>query len=212
MFATLTKTLKNTMTRKMALIAASAVGLAGLAPTTAQAHERHHNSFGLDILIGDHGRWVPPVCEERTTRVWVEPAYRTVCDTVYEQPVYRTVCDRVWVEPVYRTTCERVLVPDCFETREVTVYDCGRPHLERRRVLVRAAHYENVERRVLVSDGHWNNVERQVVVREGGYRKIERQELVTPGHFEQRTERVEVSPGHWEGGYASTGFDLRIRN
>src|SRR5437588_98601 len=41
MITVLTKTIKNAMTRKMALAAATAAGMAGLVPTAAQAHERH---------------------------------------------------------------------------------------------------------------------------------------------------------------------------
>jgi hypothetical protein len=132
---------------------------------------------------------------------------------VYDAPVYRTVCERVWVAPVYRTTCERVYVPDRYEIREVVCYDCGRPHCERRRVLVCAAHYEKVERQVVVCDGHWDNVERQVLVRDGCYRKVERTELVTPGHYETRCERVEVRCGRWENcGIAIGGVELSYRN
>ena len=46
----------------------------------------------------------------------------------------------------------------------------------------------------------------------GVRRSVERQELLTPGHYENRTERVEVAPGHWESGYASTGWEFRIRD
>jgi hypothetical protein len=204
----------KTKTCKVTLMAAAAVGLAGLTPITALAHDHHHDDVNVDIRIGDVPvrRWVPAVYEERTSRIWVEPVYRTVCDSVYDAPVFRTECERVWREPVVRTDCERVLVPDRYEWREVTVFDCGRPHLERRRVLVSAAHYEKIERTVVLAEGHWENVEHQVLVRDGGYRKIERQELVTPGHYETRCERVQVVAGHWETAVASTGFDLRFHN
>jgi hypothetical protein len=215
MFKLISKTMKSALTRKAALLAAATMGVAGMTAPSAQAHERrHHDFFLFDIRVDSEPcrRWCPPVCEERVTRVWVEPVYRTVCDTVYDQPEYRCVVDRVWKEPVYRTTCERVWVPDRYEVREVRVVDYGRPHLERRRVLACSGHWDKVEQRVLVCDGHYENVERQVLVREGGYRKVERQDLVTPGHYETRTERVEVRAGHWEEGYASAGWDLRVRN
>jgi len=209
--------LKNKMTRKLALLAATTAGLTALAPLPALAGDRHHHDdhFGIDIRIGNDRpsrRFVPGVCEERATQVWVEPVYRNVCDQVYEQPVYRTVCDRVYCEPVYRTTCETVWVPDRFETREVTCYDRGRPYLRCERVLVCRGHNEKVERRVLVSEGHYDTVERQVLVSDGRYRRVDRQEMVTPGHYETRVERVEVVPGHWESGYASAGWELRIRD
>lgn len=213
MFTFVRNTIKNTLTRRMVLLTAAAAGVATLVPMTAQAHE--HDHLGIEIHIGGDRsarRWVPPVCEERGVQVWVEPVYRTVCDEVYERPVFRTVVERVWREPEYRTTCERVWVPDRYEIREVTRYDCGRPAIYRERVLVCPAHYEKIERRVVVCEGRYETIERQVPVSEGHYRHIERQELVTPGHYETRTERVEVVPGHWETGYASSGWDLRIRD
>jgi hypothetical protein len=216
MLQLITDTMKNGLTRKLAILVATTAGLASLAPATAQARDRHDDDhFGIDIRIGSDRpsrRWIPGVTEDRCTQVWVEPVYRTVCDQVYERPVYRTVVDRVWCEPVYRTTCERVWVPDRYECRDVTCYDRGRPYLRTERVLVREGHYESIERRVLVTDGHYDTIERQVPVSEGRYRRVERQELVTPGHYETRTERVEVVPGHWESGYASSGWDLHIRN
>lgn len=208
--------LKNAMTRKLALLAATAAGMISLAPMSAQAGDRYHDDdhFGLDIRIGGDRparRWVPGVCEERATQVWVEPVYRNVCDQVYERPVYRTEIDRVYCEPVYRTACETVWVPDRFETRDVTCYDRGRPYLHSERVLVCRGHYEKVEHRVLVTEGHYDTVERQVPVSDGRYRRVDRQEMVTPGHYETRVERVEVVPGHWDTGYASSGWDLHIR-
>src|SRR5207302_447744 len=116
MLTNLTNLLKNTMTRKMALAAATAAGIAGLTPTLAQAHERHHDrDVVVDVQIGSDcpvRRYVPPVCEERVTQVWVEPCYRTVCDQVYVAPVYQTVCERVYCQPVYQTACEQVYVPE----------------------------------------------------------------------------------------------------
>src|SRR5438094_781146 len=138
MFTTLTNVLKTKLTRRLALMTATAAGLAAITPMTAQAHEHHRDGVEVDVRIGSDRpvrRWVPPIYEERVSQVWVEPVYRTVCDQVYEAPVYRTECQRVWREPVYRTACERVYVPERYEIREVTVYDCGRPHCERRRVL-----------------------------------------------------------------------------
>ena len=213
MISFIRKAFKTTMARKMVLLTATAAGVVSLVPTTAQA--RDHDRFGFDIHIGSDRparRWVPGVCEDRAVQVWVEPVYRTVCDEVYERPVFRTVVDRVWHEPVCRTVVEKAWVPDRYEYREITRYDCGRPALFRERVLVCPAHYERIERRVIVADGFYENVEHQVPVSEGHYRKIERQELVTPGHYETRTERVEVVPGHWESGYASSGWDLHIRD
>src|SRR5437016_4294013 len=104
MFTTLANTLKNTMTRRMSLMAATAAGIAGLAPTVAQAHERHHDrdEVSVDIRLGSDRpvrRWVPAICEERVSQVWCEPAYRTVCASIYEAPVYRTVLERMVFEP-----------------------------------------------------------------------------------------------------------------
>ena len=216
MIAFIQNTLKNKMTRNLTLILATTAGLATLAPLTAQAGERHRDDhFGLDIRIGGDRptrRWCPGVTEDHAIQIWVEPVYRTVCDQVYEQPVYRTIVDRVYCEPVYRTICETVYVPDRFETRDVVCYDRGRPYIRTERVLVCRGHNERIERRVLVTEGHYDTVERQVLVSEGRYRKVERQEMITPGHYETRVERVEVVPGHFENAYASSGWDLHIRN
>src|SRR6476646_7002313 len=111
MFKMLTNTIKSSVTRKMALVAATAAGIAGLTPQTASAHEHGRDrDFGIDIRIGS----------ERPSRRWIPAAV-----------------DRVWVEPVYKTVCEEVRVPDCYEYRDVTCYDMGRPYIRRERVLVR---------------------------------------------------------------------------
>src|SRR5258708_17799594 len=109
MLTVLRNTLKNGMTGKIALLAATASGVAGMMPITAGEHEHRESDFGIEIRIGSERpcrRWAPPVVEERCRQVWVEPVYRTVCDRVYARPVYRTEVDRVWVEPVFKTVCE----------------------------------------------------------------------------------------------------------
>ena len=210
MFTALRNTIKNGMTRKMVLLAATAASIVSFAPMSAQAHER--DRVGFEIHINDRPRrWVPAVCEERVTQVWVEPSYRTVCDQVYERPVYRTVVERVWREAVVKTVVERVWVPDRYEYREQVCYDGPVTYIRRERVLVCAGHEERVEHRVVICDGHYETVEHQVQISEGRYRQVERTELVTPGHYSTRTERVEVVAGHWES-MDPIGFDLRIGN
>ena len=198
MFTFIRNSIKNTMTRKMALLAATAAGLVSMAPMSAMARDRDHVSF--DIRIGDRPsrHWVPGACEDRVVQVWVEPCYRTVCDQVFQAPEVRTVCERVWREPVVQTTCERVWVPERYEIRERTCSDGYRTIIRRERILVCEGHFDKIERQVVVCEGHFENVEHQEVVREGGYRRVERQELVTPGHYETRTQRVEIAPGHFE--------------
>ena len=133
MFKMLKNTIKTGMTRKMALLAAAAAGIAAVTPQTALAHGRDRDhDFGLEIRIGSERpsrRWIPPVVEERCRQVWIEP-------------VYRTVCDRVWV-------------PDRFEDRQVVHYWHGWRQVRVERVLVQQGHYEDVQRQECVTPGHW---------------------------------------------------------
>jgi hypothetical protein len=199
------------------LAAAAVLGVAALAPT-AFAGDRenvnvgvygdNHGNFGINFDFFKHDRRPDPVVVQRTDRVWVEPVYQTNCERVWVEPVYRTVCDRVWVAPVTRDNCERVWVEAVYETRESVTWYRGRRVVERVRVCVSPAHFEDRKSTVVVAEGHWDNVERKELVTAGHFQDVQRQVCVTPGHWEERVVQTTVDHGHgWDRGHDNDRHD-----
>jgi hypothetical protein len=162
----MTGNLMKFVSRKAAWVLAGAIGVAtvGAAAQPAQA------GFRVGIDLHDGGGWEqPPRVAERTTQVWV-PA------------TYRTVMARTWIPPLTRAVTERVWVPDRYEDRDVVRNDGWHRRIERVRVLVEPAHYEDQTRQVEVAGGYWQDAPRQ--------------ELVAPAHWETRVERVAYVDPH----------------
>lgn len=169
-------------------------------------HDRDHDRGGsshVEISVGDRSYERIPVTQ--VDRVWVEPVYRTVCDRQWVPAQYRNVIDRVWVPESKQCIVDRVWVPDCYEYRDVEVRGRWNHGIEKERVLVERAHYEDRNREVCVP-AHFEDATRQELVCDAHWENVDRQELVSAGHWEER--RVVVEPRHEE--HSNARISLRF--
>lgn len=172
-------------------------------------------------------RWIAACFEERKTHIWIEPVYRTIpgekffVEPVYRtipgekffvEPVYKTVVDRVWREPVIREEKIKTIIPAVWIEREV-VDNChchpvriekvlipARYEVKCQKVVVCAAHFDEIGRQELVCAGRWERRPDQTVLVTAGRweSRPDQTVLVCAGHYETRCERVCVTPAHWE--------------